>query len=242
MSKYLIFIILGSIIPGCSAEPDFDKIDTLIREEMYKSAQKYIKSINRQAVSDSLTLKKLDHRLLLIDKGMLFRDIDSLLTLRDSSALADRMNAALLHINAQDSIKARWYWFDYYESDARFQKLFGDTNGWLSSQIRASVFPTNYPGKKVDILQNLAFHYASIHYFVEAREWMDKAVRSMDMQTEHKQLNDVYVHYMNGNYQEAKRLIISISKKLKSDNWQRFQDFLSLYADSLTMENRFRLW
>ena len=240
--KNKVFFILIVLICSCSKKYDFSEIDGLIKEQKYRQASEILSTIETESLVDSTDIKKYNHRLLLAKKGLMFQYFDSILAVGDS----EKINQALVQIKQKistiDSGKARWYWFDFYTRRAGLYFNNSQRREWQISAEKAVNFPTEQDSIKRKLLFDLAFYFAVDGKFVNAREWLDKAIRGLDAQAERSFLNDAYILYMNGDYKQANLILSSNSEKIIDKDWKRFSGFLSLYADSLTMENRFRLW
>jgi hypothetical protein len=88
----------------------------------------------------------------------------------------------------------------------------------------------------------LAFLYASEQEYVKAREMMDKAMRTMNFNEMNPVLQQVFLDYMEGKFKKARLELSKVDRRSLDKSWQPFEIFLTKYSDSLTMEERFKLW
>ncbi|MCB9056985.1 MAG: hypothetical protein H6627_00330 [Calditrichae bacterium] len=239
--KAVIIQLIVVLFLGCSQEIDFKRINALMDNEQFEETIRYIKSINTQTITDSLDLKRLNHKLLLATKAVEFYKIKYSLNNDDTSGFIILMDSLYQVILGMDSLKGRWYKFDYHFLEAKYYLKKQDKNNWFKAIVKSLDFPTERQDNKISATMDIAFYYAEKRQYEEAREWMDKAVRSLDI-SQNKQYGKIYTEYMNGNFKNAAELTKTNIQNQETKHWQQFHSFLKLYADSLTMENRFRLW
>ncbi len=240
VSKQLIYILF--LLISCTDKIDLKPLDKLILQKKYTEALDIIERMESLSIADSLIIKKIMHRKILAKKGQLFINMDTLFLQKDTSALKAELIRINTFINTKDSVTARWFYFDYYFHHGLFLELKSDTALWLKNVTMAITFPTSEQVKKNSLFLDIAFYYAQNNHFVTAREWLDKALRSLEIEETVAGLDRVYLEYMNGRFLIADSIMAKIDFLDEQSQWKRVQSFLNLYADSLTMENRFRLW
>ncbi len=234
----LIFLLLF----GCSANEDLKPIDELIQQKKYLKALEQINKIESNSINDSLILKRINHRKVLATNGKLFSKMDSLFFKNDSSRIKSELKLIHDFIKTNDTLIARWYYFDYFRNKGQLFLMKPDTMSWLTNIKKAVEFPSSNEEMKNSLFIDIAFYYAGKKKFIAAREWLDKAMGRLNINEKETELVKVYSHYMNGKFHLADSHLNRIKYLDKKSHWQKVQHFLNLYSDSLTMENRFRLW
>jgi hypothetical protein len=236
-------LILLFLLIGCSENIDLAPIDELIKQKKYEEAIQQIKDIDILLIPDSLILKRIKHRKILAEKGIVSLKMDMLFSKKNTSKISTEIALLNTFIKSKDSLSARWYLFDFYHYKGRYSFQQSDTLAWLKNTIIAMGYPSSDREIKTSLLMDIAFYYARKSEFVQAREWLDKAMRQFDVSSnKNKKLGHVFVHYMNGKFHLADSIFNTINDLNEKSHWQKVHSFLNLYADSLTMKNRFRLW
>ena len=235
-------IVLILLFFSCSEDIDLKPIDELIKQKKYVEALETIRDIENLSISDSLILKRIKHRKVLAKKGQVFLRLDRLFFQKDTLKIKSEMILVKRFIKTTDSVTARWYYFDYYHNKGRYLLLKSNTKAWLNNTIKALEFPSSDEGLKNSLFLDIAFYYAQKNEYVTAREWLDQALRRLNIDKDETGLRQVYWHYMNGKFHSADSILNKIGNFEQKPMWKRVHIFLNLYVDSLTIKNRFRLW
>ncbi|KAA3608490.1 MAG: hypothetical protein D8M58_19645 [Calditrichaeota bacterium] len=241
ISRFLKLLTLVIVI-SCADDVDLKPVDNLIRQKNFSEALELINSFEGFSIDDSLTQKRINHRKVLAEKGQLFLELDSVFLEGDTVKLKINLIRIKNIIKSKDTLAARWYYFDFFKSKARYKLLKSDTSGWLFNIDKAVSFPSSEVNAKSDLFIDVAFYYAQKNKFVEARAWLDNAIRSFHINEKDTIFRDIFSHYMNGKFNKADSILTEVVDFTEEPQWQKVQSFLNLYSDSLTMENRFRLW
>lgn len=237
---HFLFLAFLVVFTGCGREKKIGEIDRLLEQDELVEARRLLKTELQFFYDDSLYARQLKHRLRHIDRKMLFSIYDSVLYTRQDTAQAIRaLNKARKSIQAKDALSQRWYWFDYYERKARLMRNLGRVN-WADTLARIVDYPAPEPRQKTDIMFELARYHAGNQEFVKAREWLDKAMRTFGPEQIKGVYGDIYLHYMDGHFSKAESLL-NISDDVAYP-WSEVRQFLNAHVDSLTLEDRFKLW
>jgi len=237
--KITCLIIL--LISCATPEIDYNELNALIADKKYETAMSKIE-VYKGTTANMLENQKLDQLYIAADKGLIFNTLNSRLAKNDSSGIDLELKVILQKIQQKDSLNQRWYYFDYYVSRGQYFSLLGDSAKQVYNLLKAIEYPAKNVQKRTEVFLDLAFHYARIKQFEDAREWLDKALRSFNKDEIEGKLLDVYMAYMNGSYLKADSLLSIVPAENKNFNWQRVTTFFNLYKDSLSLKNRFRLW
>jgi hypothetical protein len=236
--KYFIrLILLFFLFSNCIDNVNLEPIDKLIKEKQYDEAINRIQAINLPPFPDSLLIRRLKQRELLARKGKLFSGLNG-----DSEKIENQLSLIKSRINKMDSLRARWFFFDYYENLAKYALFNSDRKSWMAYIEKLEHLPTSEPDIKTALFIDAAFYLAENGDFENARNWMDKAMRRIELEEDRILLESVYEKYMNGRFKEADSILSQNKGSLENFHWKRIQSFLNLYTDSLTLKNRFRLW
>ena len=240
-----IIFVCTFILVACNGSPeppDLAPVDRFITQGKLKQASDNIDSILRRSDLDSITIRKLDHRRLLINKQMWFMPLAKGLNSKDTSGLYQRIIVSKYAFSRYDTLKKRWFWHDYLSLLSQYYLLKKDSTKWLDYGQKALAYPAQMPMREVATMQDFAFYYARKKKFEKAREWMDRAARSFDKKSFSPALLEVYQAYVEGKYSLAYKYLKHIPLKKKRIHWQRMELFFKFYKDSLNQKNRYRLW
>ena len=230
------------LVLSCSTQKiDYDELGSLIKNDQSEQALIKIKAY-KETTRNPLELQKLNQLYISADKNLLFKELSVRLAKQDTSGIKNDLQQILQKIEQKDSLAQRWYYFDYYKSQADFFSLMSDSAGQVKALLRTGAYPVKDIQKRINVCFDLAFHYAQLKQFDIAREWLDKALRSFEKNDHHGPLLNVYMEFMNGNFNRADSILKEIPAENKTLNWQRVESFFNLYLNSLSLKNRFRLW
>ncbi len=242
MKTIFVCIIIFIGCSGSPEPPDLASVDRFITQGKLKQASNKIDTILHRADLDSITIRKLDHRRLLINKQMWFMPLANGLNRKDTSGLYQRIKLSKYSFSIYDTLKKRWFWHDYLSLLSQYYLLKKDSAKWLDYGQKALTYPAQIPMREVARMQDFAFYYARKKKFGKAREWMDRAARSFDKKSFSPALLEVYQAYVDGKYSQAYKYLRRIPSEKKQVHWQRMEQFFKLYKDSLNQKNRYRLW
>ncbi len=222
-------------------EVNFSLLDSLMTHNQLDQADSVIQEGLSRA-QDSLTLKKLAHRLRLVDIQKFYRPLYRSLQKGDTAAIRLRVREKTESVKTRDSSGVRWYLFDSWVVRAKLDSLAGRMTGWKEKQSRAMEYPTAYPYRKIDITLNLAVYAMEGKQYVEARAHLDNALRRFPQTDLTAELTPVYLLYMNGHFDRAYRQLTQIPEEELKGRWRKVKIFLQKYRKKLTLEDRFKLW
>lgn len=240
--KSASIVILTFLFISCSSRKiDYQKINKSLASKEYQQAIQQIDGY-RQFMLTPLDQKKLNQLYITADKGLLFDNLENIISAGDSIELKAELVSIKQQIQSRDSLAQRWYFFDFYLAQSHYHRILKDSSNQLNNLLLAVEYPVRDIQKKIDAFLDLAFYYANTAQFEKAREWLDKALRSFNKSDMDGKLLDVYMAYMNGNYSKSDSILALIPQKNKNSSWQRIESFFNLYLNSLSLKNRFRLW
>ncbi len=242
MNYFIRLTLLFILINSCVGDVNLEPIDKLIEEKQYDEAINHIRAINLPPFPDSILIRRLKQRELLARKGKFFSGLDTLFLSGDSVKIENQLNLIKSRINMMDSVNARWYFFDYYNNLSKYALLKSDRKNWIWNIEKLEHLPTSGPDIKTALFIDAAFYLAENGDFENARNWLDKSLRGIEIEEGNIFLERVYKKYMNGKFKVADSILYQNKGSLTSFHWKRIQFFLNLYTDSLTLQNRFRLW
>ncbi len=227
---------------ACSKHPQIEKIDTLIQQGKLQQAKQLINSELKREYSDTLQYRRLQYRLIKIQKLQIFKPIDSLIT-------AQKLAQALRGLERLDSLlkkdwrkKSKYFWFDYFSRMATIYRAQGNDSLWFKMVQKAvNHFTDNYEQKQ-KLYEEAAFYLAQKGKVDQGRKMMDFALREVDLTGLNESLKQAYYLYLNGKFKESLNQLRQVSDSQKDEHWQRLEQFLTKYADSLSVEERFKLW
>jgi len=238
---FLLFLFIG----GCrqSVKPvDVSGIDQLLATGKLKQASREINKQLNNFELDSLQIKKLLHRRMLVEKEQLFAPIKKKLFSKDTNGVRHSLSLSQNYISKYDTLKRRWFWHDYFFLLAQYSAIKKDSARWLSTGTRCLSYPSQEHKSEMKMMEDFAFYHARHKKYNKARYWLDRIVRSLVRKTVKGRFDDVSQYYFDGKFNLAFRELVNTPDSVKTVHWRRIQEFFKLYADSLTMDNRYRLW
>ncbi len=241
---YRSLMILALLFISCSgdkAPPNFSRIDSLIAGGNPGLARGEIERALKE-VADSTDIKKLRHRLRLVDIREFYDPVYKALTNGDTSGIRARVLSKTTAAIKTDSIAARWYLFDANIVGARLDSMRGDWKGWAESLNKALDYPTPSVYQKTDICFLLARHAMERKAYDEGRAFLDRALRGFPKKDFSGELTDIYLLYMNGEFTAAFDGLKGLDEKELPGRWKKVRTFLAKYKDRLTLKDRFKLW
>jgi len=235
-------VFFSLLIFSCSAQKiDYDELGSLIKNNQSEQALIKIQAY-KETTRNTLELQKLEQLYISADKNLLFKELSLKLAKQDTSEIKNDLQQILQKIAQKDSLAQRWYYFDYYKSQADYFALMSDSARQVKALLRTGAYPVKDIQKRINVCFDLAFHYARLKQFESAREWLDKSLRSFEKSDQQGPLLNVYMEFMNGNFSRADSILKEVPAENKTLNWQRVERFFNLYLNSLSLKNRFRLW
>lgn len=242
--KYLfILTTLCLFITKCSEkEANLEKVDSLITIGDYIQAGKILRNFELQSYSDTIQVKRIKHRIKILNRKKYFNNIDILIENKEWSKSRENLDDLKIKIKKMNIKRMSAYYFDYFFRLSVVDSAHNEQDAVINSMENALEYPTSEHETLLVIYEKLAFYYAENDKMIKARENLDKALRKTDLSTIDPGLQKVFSFYMNGDFLKAKQLIINISDSVKDKHWKTTQLFLEKYGDKLTMEERFKLW
>ena len=231
----LIFLL------NCASEPDLEQIDRLITEGKFEQAKTPIEQELKKEWSDTLQYKRLEYRLIKVEKGQTFKRIDSLTAQNPAQGL-------LSLISFEDSLqnmpraKSRYFYFDLHVRKARIFKRLGRDTLWFKEAYKALNSFTDQYELKRDLFEQCAFYLAGQGKFDQGLKMLDNSFREIKLHKLQPELKKAYYAYLNGNFNQALTLLKNIEPEKKNRHWMNLQKYLENYAQNLSTEERFKLW
>ncbi len=235
----VLMLVVSCDRPGPAV--DFALVDSLMMHGQPHLADSLIHAGLSRA-RDSLTIRKLNHRLRLIDIQRFYSPLYRSLQNGDTVSIRRKAREKVSGILKQDSSEGRWYLLDSWVLRAKLDSLAGKMKGWAEKQTRALEYPTTQPYRKIDITLSLAAHAMDRERYEEARAHLDNALRRFPKADLTAKLTPVYLLYMNGHFDRAYQELNRLPEKDLRGRWRRIKIFLQKYRDKLTLKDRFKLW
>ncbi len=235
------FLLLATSCDRSGPPVDFSFIDSLMIHRQFDRADTLIHAGLARA-KDSVTIKKLNHRLRLVNMQKFYAPLYRSVRKGDTATIRLRVNEKIRSLQKKDSSAGRWYLFDSWVLWARLDSLAGKMEKWAESLSRALDFPVPRPYGKIDISLSLAVYAMERERYEEARAHLDNALRRFPKSDLPPELMPVYLSYMNGHFDKAFQQLQRMPEKSLKGRWKAVKIFLQNYRDKLTLKDRFKLW
>ena len=173
--KSVSIAILTFLFTFCtSPKIDYQKINQFLANKEYQQAIRQIDGY-REFMLTPQDQKKLNQLYISADKGLLFDNLENIISTGDSIKLKAELASIKQQIQSRDSLTQRWYFFDYYLAQSHLHRILNDSLNQLNYLLMAVEYPVRDVQKKINAFLDLAFYYGKTGQFEKAREWLDKA-------------------------------------------------------------------
>jgi hypothetical protein len=240
MRKLLILAVL--CLNACTEKVDINEIDSLMAHGNYREAVKILRKSNSTSGLNQVEKQRIRVRLMKAERILYFENLDKYIYERNWDKAAAEADNLKTEIDKMDKKIAAPYYFDYYYKRSQVDSVLIGIDQWKRNlDLALNHYTPDYRYEQ-EIYLKQAFYYSLTGEFVKAREMMDKAMRKMSITEIDSTLKQSFLLYMEGKFKDSRERLSSVEIKYKNEIWQKFELFLALYGDSLTMQERFKLW
>ena len=242
MRYYTIILCLLLSLNCHEPEAKLDTVDQLIHNGDYISAKTILKSELKKSFSDTLQYNRIHNRLKRIRQIQFFSPLDTEIQNKNWNAAKIVYNELTLALkDSSDTVK--WaYSFNHFHKKSLLDSALQNNNDYFNSLQQAVKYPTTQKSLLRHKYEQLGLYLAEQDSLVSARENFDRSFRMVQISRLDSVLTPAYFLYMDGKFSSSLKKMQIIPDSLKDAHWQRLEKFLSLYADKLTLEQRFKLW
>lgn len=239
----LIVILAIPLLFSCKEKTaDLKLIDNLISDRNFKQATHLLEIKAQKIYSDSTQYDRINNRFVKIRRKLFFSGLDSLILINDwpnSDSLLTQMQKNLKDSSLE--IQKKYFFELYHKKSVVDSALKRDPQYWkdLRNGLKYSFEDRKLIRLKFELL---AQNMAEKDSLGEARILFDKSFRMVRYSELSNDLKKAYLFYMDGKFKDCASRLKQIPQEEKDANWVRLENFLNLYSDKLTTENRFKLW
>ncbi len=238
-SDLIILPSLALLFFSCGQSPDTEKIDRLIAQKQYHAAVSLIHKELQKEYDDTLQYRRLQYRLIKIEKFSRLDPIDSLIAAKKFAQANDSLQKLNYLLNGVLKNKQKYYLFDLHYRRALILEALNQDSLWFIEANKALENWTDEYALKRELYQKLAFFLARRGKYDDGRKMMDYSLREVTLRSMSDSIKKAYFAYLNGEF----KLCLDLMKKLPPDkkdrHWRKLELFLSQYGDSLSLNDRF---
>lgn len=230
-------------LSACKDKPtDLHEVDQLIKQKLYGRAGEILNIELAKDFSDTLHYSKIKNRLNIIQRLQFFKSLDDLTEQNKwqrSQAMWLRLKSSL-----NDSLKEtrRLYGFALFHKKSMIDSALRQTDSYWQNLRKSVLYPTTSKKLLRGNFEKLGLQLAEQDSIKKARIMFDKSFRMIRISTIDKELSAAYFLYMEGKFRLCLAKLNQVSDKNKDAHWRRLEEFLTLYTDKLTLDERFKLW
>ena len=238
----IIVFIIGLFSIACTEKPDINSVDSLITYGEYKQALEVLRRGQLMPGLNPAEKLRIKARVEKVQRLLFFEKLNQLLLANNWEAAAKHTDTLIYKISLLPEKSRDPYYFDYYHLKSKTDSVLSGIEAWRISLEKANQYYTPEYQQVQMIYEKRAFYHAKRSEFIKAREMMDKSMRKMNLSVMDSALSKVYQLYMDGKFTEACVELENLKNKKLDGRWQIVRKFLNSYADSLTLEDRYKLW
>ncbi|MBN2423392.1 MAG: hypothetical protein JXR46_02480 [Calditrichaceae bacterium] len=238
----MIIFVIGLFSITCTEKPDIDSVDSLITSAKYKQALEILRRGQLMPGLNPAEKLRIKTRVEKVQRLLFFEKLNHHITVNNWEAAGKHADTLKYKITLLPEKSKDPYYFDYYHLKSKTDSALSGLEAWQISLEKANQYYTPEYQQVQEIYEKLAFYHARRGEFVKAREMMDKSMRKMNLSVMDSALSKVYQLYMDGKFTEACAELKDLKNINLDAHWQSARKFLNFYADSLTLEDRYKLW
>ncbi len=238
----ILFLIFSNLTSCKEKAAGLAPVDSLINNGMYNQATELLREYARKDYSDSLQYDRIQYRFEKIQQKLFFAGLDSMIRLKRwqrSDSLLERIQLSLK--DSAKQIQKKYYFELYHKKSQVDSALKRDTPYWndIRNGLKYTFEDANLVRVKYELL---ALHLAENDSLLKARILFDKSFRMVRFNQLNDNLKQAYLNFMDGKFNSCLLILKQIPEDQKDKHWKKLEHFLTLYANKLTIEERFKLW